>query len=419
MAAVRRDGHSRRGWEATVLATGNSTFGTNDEPDSNGRSPATICGLGAVTAYGWGREKLFEGLHSGESAVVARAGFVDTLGHDVAYLGTISDVPHEDPRSRFSRAMESAVDESIRDARARGWKPGPVVGIIHAIVLGEVEAWREFYMERNRTLSKREYLQLMPSTILSTQMQRNGFHGPAMSVNAMCASGNAAMLTAKMWLDAGVVSDVIVVATDVSATTDNIRHFVDLGVLYVDRPPFEACRPFQIDSLGFLAGEASVSFVVSRQQNPAYLRMLGGAMTHDGFHVVSIDPEYAEIRRCFEGAIADARIDPVDVQYLNAHGPGTAQCDAAEASMLDTMFPEAHGVFSVKPLTGHCQAASSAVEIAAACMAFETGTIPAPRAVAPGHPRLLSGLTPRKPGIMLKSSIGMGGHNAVLVLDDV
>ncbi len=402
-----------------MLATGNSTFGTIDESDSKGRSPATICGLGAVTAYGWGREKLFEGLHSGESAVVGRAGFADTLGHDVAYLGTISDIPHEDPRSRFSRAMESAVDESIRDARARGWKPGPVVGIIHAIVLGEVEAWREFYMERNRTLSKREYLQLMPSTILSTQMQRNGFHGPAMSVNAMCASGNAAMLTAKMWLDAGVVSDVIVVATDVSATTDNIRHFVDLGVLYVDRPPFEACRPFQIDSLGFLAGEASVSFVVSRQQNPAYLRMLGGAMTHDGFHVVSIDPEYAEIRRCFEGAIADARIDPVDVQYLNAHGPGTAQCDAAEASMLDTMFPEAHGVFSVKPLTGHCQAASSAVEIAAACMAFETGTIPAPRAVAPGHPRLLSGLTPRKPGIMLKSSIGMGGHNSVLVLDDV
>ncbi len=386
---------------------------------SKGRGPATICGVGAVTAYGWGRKNLFDGLSSGESAVVRSTGWADSLGHDVAYLGTMPDVPHEDPRSRFSRAMESAVDESIRDATARGWKPGPVVGLIHAIVLGEVDAWREFYMERNRTLSKREYLQLMPSTILSTQMQRHGFHGPAMSVNAMCASGNAAMLTAKMWLDAGIVSDVLVVATDVSGTADNIRHFVDLGVLFVDRPPFEACRPFQIDSLGFLAGEASISFVVSRQHDPAYLRVLGGAMTHDGFHVVSIDPQYAEIRRCFEAAVNDARIDPVDVQYLNAHGPGTAQCDAAEASMLDTMFPEAHGVFSVKPLTGHCQAASSAVEIAAACMAFDTGVIPAPRAVAPGHPRLLSGLTPRKPGIMLKSSIGMGGHNSVIALDDV
>ena len=384
------------------------------------RSYATVCGIGAVTAYGWGREQLWDGLASGESAVVASSGWTETLGHDVAYMGRITDVDeHHDPRSRFARAMESAVDEAVADAHERGWRPGRVVGLIHAIVLGEVDPWREFYMERDRQLTKREYLQLMPSTILSTTMQRHGFHGPAMSVTAMCASGNAAMLTAKMWLDAGVVTDVVVVATDVSGTTDNIRHFVDLGVLFVDRPPFEACRPFQTGSSGFLLGEASVAFVVSRQPEPAYLKMLGGAMTHDGFHVVSIDPAYTDIRRCFELALTDAGVDRGDVKYLNAHGPGTAQCDAAEGAMLDELFAEAEGVFSVKPLTGHCQAAASAVEIAASCRAFETGSITAPRQVAPGHARLLHGPTPRKPGIMLKSSIGMGGHNSVIVLDDM
>jgi 3-oxoacyl-[acyl-carrier-protein] synthase II len=389
------------------------------ETESRGRAPAMVCGIGAVTAYGWGRDHLWDGLASGESAVVASSGWESTLGHDVAYMGRIPEIEHEDPRSRFARAMEVAVDEALGDARVRGWKAGRTVGLIHAIVLGEVDAWREFYMERDRRLTKREYLQLMPSTILSTQMQRHGFHGPAMSVTAMCASGNAAMLTAKMWLDGGVVDDVVVVATDVSGTTDNIRHFVDLGVLFVDRPPFEACRPFQTDSLGFLLGEASVAFVVSRQPEPAYVKVLGGAMTHDAFHVVSIDPQYTDIRRCFELALADAGTDPGEVKYLNAHGPGTAQCDAAESAMLDTMFEDAEGIFSVKPLTGHCQAASSAVEIAASCMAYESGTITAPRQVTPGHPRLLSGPTPRKPGIMLKSSIGMGGHNAVIVLDDV
>ena len=168
-----------------------------------------MCGVGAVTAYGWGRKQLWDGLASGESAVgrVERLG-PTTLGHDVAYMGRVPDIEHDDPRSRFARAMESAVDEAIDDAYDRGWKPGPIVGLIHAIVLGEVDAWREFYMERDRQLTKREYLQLMPSTILSTQMQRHDFHGPAMSVTAMCASGNAAMLTAKMWLDAGVVTDV-------------------------------------------------------------------------------------------------------------------------------------------------------------------------------------------------------------------
>jgi 3-oxoacyl-[acyl-carrier-protein] synthase II len=389
------------------------------ESRAKGRAPATVCGVGAVTGYGWNRDALWDGLASGESAVVRSTGWESTLGHDVAYMGKVIDTEHADPRSRYARAIESAVDEAIGDARVRGWKPGRTVGLISAIALGEVDAWREFYMERDRQLTKREYLQLMPSTILSEQMQRNNFHGPAMAVTAMCASGNAAMLTAKMWLDAGIVDDVIVVATDISGTTDNIRHFVDLGVLFVDRPPFEACRPFQEGSKGFLLGEASVAFVVSRQSEPAYLKMLGGAMSHDGFHVTSINPEFTDVRRCFELALADAGVEGNDVKYLNAHGPGTMQCDAAEAAMLDLLLEEAEGIFSVKPLTGHCQAASSAVEIAASCMAFESGTIPAPRSVAPGHPRLLSGLTPRKPGIMLKSSIGMGGHNSVIVLDDM
>ena len=102
--------------------------------------------------------------------------------------------------------------------------------------------------------------------------------------------------------------------------------------------------------------------------------------------------------------------------YINAHGPGTAQCDAAEARVLDELFPDAHGIFSIKPLVGHCQGAASAVEILATIYAYQTGFVPAPRQVAPGHPRLIDGLTPRRPGMMVKSSIGMGGYNSAVVL---
>ncbi len=88
--------------------------------------------------------------------------------------------------------------------------------------------------------------------------------------------------------------------------------------------------------------------------------------------------------------------------------------------MLDSMFEEAEGIFSVKPLTGPLPGGLF--------RGRDRGLLPglsspersrAPRSVSPGHPRLLSGPTPRKPGIMLKSSIGMGGHNAVIVLDDM
>jgi 3-oxoacyl-[acyl-carrier-protein] synthase II len=374
-----------------------------------------IVGLGAVTGYGWGRKLLWNGMLSGESAVVPRSGYGEILGHDVAYAALVSDDGPEG-MSRFAGALTYAAEEAIEDATDRGWRPGPNVGLIHAIVLGEVDLWHDFWMVHDAKLSRRDYLQLMPSTPLSLLMQRHDWHGPTMGVTAMCASGNAALITAKMWIDAGIVDDVIVVATDVSARPQNMKHFVDLGVAFVDIPALDACRPFQEGSRGFPAGEASVAYVVSNTTGAPYLRVAGGAMNQDGFHVVSINPDHKQIRRCFDDAIKSAGISPLDVTYLNAHGPGTVQCDTAEAEMLDTLLTEAVGVYSMKPLTGHCQGAASAVELTATCLAYDTGVIPAPPQVSTAHPRLITGPTLRQPGITLKSSIGMGGYNSVVVL---
>jgi 3-oxoacyl-[acyl-carrier-protein] synthase II len=381
------------------------------------RQGVSICGLGAVTGYGWGRKLLWDGLRSSESAVLPRPGYEEWLGHDVAYCAIVPEVERSDGLTRFGAAVSEAADEAIDNALDRGWRPGPVVGVVHAVVLGEVELWRDFYLERNRRMKSHEYLHLMPSTVLSLLMTRHGFHGPVMNVTAMCASGNAAMLTAKMWIDAGVASDVIVVASDLSATPENIRHFRNLGVVYPDAPALDVCRPFQEGSKGFPGGEASVGMVVSGRHEGGYARVLGGAMSHDAYHPTHLNPDHREIRRCYQQALNHAKVFPSEIAYLNAHGPGTAQCDAAEADMLDTLLTEAE-VYSVKPLVGHCQGAAAGVELVAACLGYENGVIPAPKQVAPGHERLLDGPTLRRDGLTLKSSIGMGGHNSAVVLAD-
>jgi 3-oxoacyl-[acyl-carrier-protein] synthase II len=376
-----------------------------------------IAGIGAVTAYGWGRENLWKGLLSGESAVRRHSGFGPELGGS-AWVARIPDGgSSEDGPSRFSRAMRFAAREAIDDAKDRGWKPGARVGFIHAVVLGEVDLWRDFYLSHDGSRPVRGYLALMPSTPVSTLMQEFGFHGPAMNVSAMCASGNAALLTARAWLEAGLVTDVVVVATDVSCTPENVRHFRDLGVAVTDLPPDAACRPFQEGSHGFLMGEASVGYVLTPETPHPYLRLLGGVMSHDAHHVTSVDPALGQVRDSFEGALRNAGVKAEDVAYLNAHGPGTAQCDRAEATMLDELLTEAQ-VYSIKPLAGHCQAAASAVEVAATALAYQDGVIPAPAQVAPGHARLLDGPTARRTGPTVKSSLGMGGHNAVIVLDE-
>jgi len=382
-------------------------------------APIGIGGIGAVTGYGWGLDKLWDGLATGKSAA-RLTDYGDGCGNDLGPVWVAPVPPGGDPKdgpSRFMRAMRAAAREAVTDARRRGWSPGPRVGLLHAVVLGEVDSWRAFYLDDGGRRRNRDYLALMPSTPMSMLMQEFGFTGPAMNVSAMCASGNAGFVTAQAWLDAGIVTDVLLVATDLSLTPENVRHFRNLGVAVVDREPAQACRPFQEGSGGFVMAEASVGFVLTNRVDRPYARYLGGALSHDAFHVTSIDPGFAQVRRCFEDALRAAGVPGDEIAYLNAHGPGTAQCDRTETALLEELLSPRTGVYSVKPLAGHCQAAAAAVETAVAALSYERGVIPAAPIVAAAHPQLLDGLTPRRPGPTLKSSLGMGGHNSVIVLD--
>jgi 3-oxoacyl-[acyl-carrier-protein] synthase II len=380
-------------------------------------TPMSIAGVGAVTGYGWGAKHLWDGFMLGESAVQLRTGLDGFVDGGQAYVATI---PSEGERpggpSRFMRAIRFAAREAISDAIERGWRPGPVVGVVHSMVLGDVEMWRDYYRADAGSVSGRQWIQMMPGTVISMMMKENDFHGPAMAVTAMCASGNAGLLTAKSWLDSGVATDVILLATDLSGIPENLRRFQDIGVAVLDQPPFEGCRPFQEGSRGFVGGEAAVAMVLSNQSVGSYANVLGGAMTMDAWSAVSIAPDMKQMFRCFREALDAAGVNASDVAYMNAHGPGTAQCDAAEARILDELFPDAHGIFSVKPLTGHCQGAASSVEMLATIYAYQTGYIPAPPRVAHGHPRLITGRTLRHPGLMVKSSIGLGGYNSAVVV---
>ncbi|BBZ17662.1 beta-ketoacyl synthase N-terminal-like domain-containing protein [Mycolicibacterium gadium] len=379
--------------------------------------PMTITGIGAVTGYGWGAEPLWTGLISGKPAAKLVGGF-GSSGDEDAWVAQIADEGNPlDGLTRFSRAMRGAAREAVTDAFERGWVPGRRVGLLHAVVISEVEGWRDFYLKDAAHRRIRDYLTLMPSTPVSMLMKEYDFHGPAMNVSAMCSSGNAGLITAKMWLDSGFVDDVVFVSTDLSLTPENVEHFVRLGVGVVDVEPLDACRPFQEGSRGFPAGEAAVSFVLSKGVERPYAQMLGGDMSHDAHHLTSVDPARTYIDQCVRNALSAANTSTDEISYLNAHGPGTQQCDAAEAGIVDEVLHGIPGIYSIKQMVGHCQGAAAAVELAAAALSYEHGTVPAPPTVAPGHPRLLDGPTRMKPGALtLKTSLGMGGHNSAVVL---
>lgn len=393
------------------------TAPTAHSPASCSRSRAAdIVGVGAVTGYGWGTDALWDGLASGRTAVTNHAATAEALGQDRCYVAKVDDPEPDAGASLFTRALLAATGEAVTDATARGWKPHGGVGIVHCAVLGDIVELRDFYLTDAASRSRRQYLKLMPSTGVSMLMQHHGFHGPAMTVSAMCASGNAGLLTGLAWLQAGIVSDVIVAATDISATPEHIRQFRDLGVLIDDVPALDSCRPFQAGSRGFAGGEAAVAVILSASGTGSrYASLLGGAMSHDAHHVTNLEPSLTQIRRTVSDALAAAGVRGDDVAYLNAHGPGTAQCDAAEAAVSADAVPNA-ALYSLKPLVGHCQGAASLVEAIGALLAYDRGQVPAAPKVAEGDSRLLDGLTPVTDGPTLKTSIGLGGHNSAIVL---
>ncbi len=380
----------------------------------------SVAGVGVVSGYGWGRESLWQGLMGGKPAARLYPGY----GPGRAEHAWVARIPDGgDPAygaGLFGRAVHAAATEAIADARARGWRQrGRTVGLVHAFTLGDVADWRDFYLRDDGHRRTRDYLRMLPSTPISVVMQEFGFHGPAMNVSAACSSGNVGLLTAKMWRDAGIVDDVLCVTTDVSATPEMLEQFVGMGAAVADHDPFTACRPFQEGSLGFTIAEASVAMLLTDAVESPYARVLGGAMTNDAFHVVSVDPTHAQIIACAERALANAGIDAGDLAYVNAHGTGTRQCDAAERHLLSTVFDDRPAVTALKPLAGHCQGASAAIEVAAIALSYERGIAVSAPIVAPAHPRLLDGPTPMLDGPTLKMSLGMGGNNAAVILAGV
>ncbi|MEV6280881.1 beta-ketoacyl synthase N-terminal-like domain-containing protein [Nocardia sp. NPDC051832] len=378
----------------------------------------TIAGIGAVTGYGWGKEALWQGLLSGKSAATLQSGY-GRGRNEHAWVALVPD--GGDPaisKSRYGRALHEAAREAIADATARGWRPARTVGMVHAIVLGDVVNWRDFYLVDHGHRRSRDYLPLLPSTPISMLMQEFGFHGPSMNVSAACSSANVGLITAKLWLDAGVADDVICVASDMSATPDMLEHFVHMGAAVSDAEPMDACRPFQRGSRGFSMAEASTAFVLSRAVDRPYATILGGGMTNDAYHVVSVEPDHRQIFDCARRALAQAGLEPADIAYFNAHGTGTRQCGAAETDLMARMFDDGPLIYALKPLAGHSQGAAAGVEVAAAALGYERRVIPAAPIVAQAHPRLMDGPQPFQGGYTLKAALGMGGHNSMLVLGE-
>ena len=193
--------------------------------------------------------------------------------------------------------------------------------------------------------------------------------------------------------------------------------------------PQKASRPFDRDRDGFVVGEGcgilileELSFALKRGAR-IYGEVAGYGSTSDAFHMAVPPPGHEGAARCMKAALYDAGMNPVDIDYINAHGTATPLNDQYEVEAIKTSFGEHSrnlAVSSTKSMTGHMLGAAGGVEAIIALKALQEGTLPPTINLDHPDPACDLDFVPhqsRKKEIqaVMSNTFGFGGVNAVLI----
>jgi 3-oxoacyl-[acyl-carrier-protein] synthase II len=200
--------------------------------------------------------------------------------------------------------------------------------------------------------------------------------------------------------------------------------------------PEKASRPFDKDRDGFVMGEGAVILVLEEYEHArrrgarVYGELVGYGLSGDAYHMTSPAPEGEGGRRAMAMALADSRLNPDEVGYINAHGTSTPAGDAEEARAIARLFPNGPRhlhVSSTKSMTGHLLGAAGAIEAMFSILAIRDGRIPPtinlenldPACAELGLDYTANRAVEKRVNYALSNSFGFGGTNASLIFGRV
>ena len=239
--------------------------------------------------------------------------------------------------------------------------------------------------------------------------------GPAWVVSTACSSSAKVFGNAARLIQAGLIDAAIVGGVD-SLCLTTLYGFNSLELLSP-----EICRPWDAARDGLSIGEASAFALLERDANaPPQGWLLGVGESNDGYHMSTPHPEGLGAIAAMRAALADAGLQPAEIDYINLHGTATPSNDSAEDAAVGSVFGTATPCSSTKGATGHTLGAAGGVEAAIALLAMRHGLMPAGLNGRERDPALAMNylsVNRRAPlRRVLSNSFGFGGSNASLVL---
>ena len=258
-----------------------------------------------------------------------------------------------------------------------------------------------------------------------------GIRGSSMGLVSACASSGHAMGTALDEIRLGRQKRMLVVGAE-DCNFESIVPFCGMRALSLEKDPDLASRPFDIKRNGFVGTGGAVTIVLETKEEAEkrgvtpYAKFSGWGQGSDGHNVAISHPQGRGLQDSMRRALKDARLQPTDIDYLNAHAPSTPIGDASEMKAVKEVFPlpQRLQLSSTKALTGHGLSLSSIMEAAFCCLAIKDGFVPGSANVTNPDPELehlnlLRKTQFQQPSTVMSNSSGFGGANVSLIFEKV
>lgn len=400
-----------------------------------------LTGLGMIAPTGNCVNQAWDAAVAGRSGV-GRISLFDPCEHSVQIAAevkdfdplTVMDSKKARQSSRFvqfaAAAANQAIEDSGLDIAANPERYGCAIGVGLGAI-GKIEQGAHICRDKGPGRVTPHFLPyVIPNMAAGFVSVAHGLKGPNFSMATACASGTHAIGEAFLHISGGTADAMIAGGTEATISPLCIAAFAKMRALSTQNDaPAGASRPFDLDRDGFVMGEGSGLLVLEELEHAKqrdariYAELIGYGLSGDAHHITAPTPDGDGAARCMTAALRAARIEPEEVDYINAHGTSTKAGDRSESLAIETVLgPLAAGVSisSTKGVTGHCLGAAGGIEAIYTVLAIHHAVVPPTANYSTPDPDCpldytTTGARERTIRYALSNSVGFGGQNACLV----
>ena len=407
----------------------------------NSPTRVVVTGIGLITPVGNDTGSTWDALIAGRSGIGPITLF-DTAAYECPIAGEVRDFdPADFVDAKILRRLDRSAVFALAGAQQAITDAGLDMTQENAkrvgVVLGTGMGGAQLIIEQHdilrdkgpRRVSPFMASHMLPDTATGLIAIAIGARGPNFGISAACATGGATTGEAAEIIRSGRADVMITGGFEAPLTPTYYAGFHAMKALAVDEDPTKAVKPFDANRSGFILGEGAGILVLESLEHAQargariYAEWLGAATSNDAYDMVAAAEDGHGVADAMRDAMAEAGIGPADIDYINAHGTGTALNDRVETGAIRDVFLEDADrlmVSSTKSMLGHMMGAAGAVEAAIAALVCHHGVVPPTINYETPDPDCDLDYVPNVARTApvrraMSTSVGLGGHNSAII----